>query len=416
MRIYQLLFEYPPYIRGGISRYGADLVQNLNKYNYEIHVFAIGNATKTNITPRFPGKIYVHWLNVDDTENRLDHNRYYNKLVIEKAIQLSKEMKEPDLIHIHSWLSSIAGIKLQKLFGVPLFFHVHSTILGKISALVKYFNLLIKRKNLRDAFKFVTTIEKRTFNNADKIIVPTKYMKDECIKLYGNISSTKVIIIPNGVNINKFCPRTLNKNIRAWKIGKDNSSHLILYVGRIVPEKGLNILIDAIPLISKEVPNIKVIIAGKAPKTLMSSEDYLNFLKRKIIKHNINNKVVFAGFIRDEILPYIYNISDLVVNSSFYEPVGLSILEAMASGKPVVATEASGIRDYIRQYKAGIIVKIGDIEQLSEAIIKLLLDRDMRFKMGVNGRKCVEEHFNWQKIAKDIVNLYDEFLCLKTYH
>ncbi|HEB37253.1 MAG TPA: glycosyltransferase family 1 protein [Thermoplasmatales archaeon] len=199
-----------------------------------------------------------------------------------------------------------------------------------------------------------------------------------------------IVVIPNGVDINRFKPREKKE------FGKN-----LLYVGRIVPKKGLHVLLYAMKKVVEKDDEVKLRIAGKGRLLpLMKS-----LSKMLDIERNVN----FLGYVPDKDLPELYRSSDLLILPSITgESFGITLLEAMASGLPVIGTNVGGVPEIING--CGKIVEPGKPNQLSRAILDLLKDFDRMKELGEKGRERVEKLYSWDVVGEKIFNVYKELV------
>jgi len=207
----------------------------------------------------------------------------------------------------------------------------------------------------------------------------------------------KIVVVPNGVDIELF--ESVEKKVQPNLSEKPT----ILYVGRLSYRKGLQVLVRAMPFILKEIPNAHLIIAGKG---------YMDgFIKVLIKSLNLEGNVTMLGFIPDEKLPELYASSSLFVMPSLYcESFGVTLLEAMASGRPVVASNVGGIPEVVKDGVTGLLFKRGDAEDLADKIIKVLSDRSLAQSLASNAKEIVKERYSWPVIADKMEDLYEKTL------
>jgi glycosyltransferase involved in cell wall biosynthesis len=171
----------------------------------------------------------------------------------------------------------------------------------------------------------------------------------------------------------------------------------VLFVGRLIPRKGLNYLVEAASLIVKEYSQTTFLIVGNGPqKRQMVSE---------VEKRNLHGNFVFLGDVSEGVLPVLYNCADVFVLPSIQEGQGIALLEAQASGKPVVAFDVAGVPEAVVTGKTGLLVKPNS-SKLADAIMKLLASWTLRRKMGNMGRKFVAENFSWHICAEKMLSVY----------
>ncbi len=221
-------------------------------------------------------------------------------------------------------------------------------------------------------------LEAETAHDATLIVTISNYSLEKIQKHYG-IDPSKVRIVPNGVDTEKFKP---NENLQAVRkqfgLGNEPS---VLFVGSLIQRKGLPFLVEAAKKIVKEQPDTKFLIVGEGPlkKQLTTS----------IESANLSGSFKFLGNLKDDLLPSVYNCADVFVLPSIQEGQGIVLLEAQASGKPVVAFDMGGVNEAVRNKETGLLVKRGSSDELADALLKLLSDKALREKMGANGRRFV---------------------------
>lgn len=201
-------------------------------------------------------------------------------------------------------------------------------------------------------------------------------------------------IIPNGVDINKFNPKV--KPIEKF----DDDLFNILYVGRIDPRKGLKYLLQAFSIVYGHTNKVRLIVVGKG----LLSEYYKMFLLK-----DLEDKVFFEGYVAGKEIPHYYTTADVYCSPATHgESFGLVLLEAMASGKPVVASSNEGYKRVLSSQE-GILVEPKNVVQLAKAIITLMDGQKKREKMGAAGRKKAKK-YSWENVTKQIVDYYQEVL------
>jgi len=178
-----------------------------------------------------------------------------------------------------------------------------------------------------------------------------------------------------------------------------------MFAGRLAYEKGLDILIEAVSIVRKSIPNVKLMLVGSADPPEM--RERLAILAKE---KGIDDVTVFVGFMPHDKMPYFYAAADVCVLPSKAEAFGISALEAIATGKPVVASEVGGIPEVVKNGLTGKLVKPEDSRELAEALLELLNDEQEVMKMGYNARRVAEEEFSWKVIAKKTEEVYRKIL------
>jgi len=194
---------------------------------------------------------------------------------------------------------------------------------------------------------------------------------------------------------------------RRFNLSQKNK--IILCVGRIVPQKGIEYLIKAIPFILKRYPECKVILTGRIKQKWMPSS-YEEIVGNLIKKLGLENNIIFTGEIPKKEMPAIYRLADVMAFPTLHENYGLVNLEAMASGIPVVSTRISVIKEYIINGRNGLLVSPRDHKALTEAVMRLLADNQLRNKLIRNGYETVRKNFNPKEQVKKIIKVYKEVI------
>ncbi len=302
----------------------------------------------------------------------------YHKFSFKIIIKLYQIMKERNIhiVRTHKYRASLYGRIAASLARVPV---VITSVHGNY------------RKDLRLKRKLANRI---LSNVTDRIVAVSESIKQDILK-YDRIEPFKVIVINNGVDIIKFNPEGNFHNIRR-EFSISDSEIIIGFIGRLVPAKGLEYLINAFSLLSRELKNIKLLIVGEG--------SLLNILRERVKENAINQKVIFTGKRYD--IPDILSAIDIFVMPSLAEGLPNSLLEAMAMGKPIIATTAGGIPEVIKDGINGILIPPRDVDSLATAMKKLLEDPFFSVKIGQGARDFVEKNLSNIATTKKWESLY----------
>jgi len=236
---------------------------------------------------------------------------------------------------------------------------------------------------------------KRSIHNFDTYITCSDFVRYVVLNNL-KISPNKVHTVYNAIDMKDF------KTVHCFK-NKEKSNKTILYVGRLSYEKGLIPFINAIPLVVKENQNCHFLVVGDSPIRVE-----LEYYAKKV---GVQEYITFEGFVPYDQINKYYQISDIVVVPSiWYEPFGRTSIEAMASGRPVVASNIGGISEVIEHEKTGLLVEPNNSEELANAIIILLNDKEMRMEMSKHAYKVAKEKYNANIIAKKVLKVYKNVL------
>ena len=354
---------------GGVQVHIDRLAHHLSQMDdIELHLITFGSKRKE--TGKGNTKIHV-------LKRRLPWSFYlpFEVLILKREILRIN----PDIVHAHDTYLPYSTAAAMHSKKYPTLLTVHDIAAEKIKFV--------------DGYRFLTRLitiphEKHVLSKIQNVIVCSQFNKD----IINNMASSKVYVIPNGVN-----PPNI-QNIQSRSFSTKNS---IFYVGMLLKSKGVDILISAIPIIKKSIPDVCLNIAG-------AGKEETN-LKNLVKELNIEENVKFLGFITEEEKYSYYKSIDIFVLPSLFEPFGLVLLEAMSCGKPVVASNVGGVPYIAEDGKTGLLFESENVKDLAEKVIMLLRDEELREKMGKAGRERAKE-FTWEKVAERTVEVYKEII------
>lgn len=306
-------------------------------------------------------------------------------LVISEYFSASKLIKKEKISMLHAhWIlpQGLIGAFLKRKHKIPLLVTIHGSDLFPLK------NKLFKK------------MQGFAAKNADMITVNTEATKKELLSRFPNIAS-KIKVIPMGVNSNIFRKRAIKKPKKYLK------KRILLFVGRLSDQKGLQYLIESMGEISRYDSSVKLLIIGEGP--------YRKTLAQIVQSKKLENHVEFLGSMpADEIAKY-HNYADIFVMPSLAaktgtEALGLSLLEAMSSGCAVIGTNIGGIPFAVKNGYNGLLVNQRNPHELSNAIIWLLRDRKKAAKLGKNAAKFVRKNYSWDKVSNEFSKIYNNLL------
>jgi glycosyltransferase involved in cell wall biosynthesis len=237
------------------------------------------------------------------------------------------------------------------------------------------------------------------YQEIDWLIAVSSYVKD-VITDHG-ADARKVTIIPNGVDIDLFAPAETSQ-ARA-RLGLPADRFIVLFTGNLIPAKGVDILLRACRSNAAKHPDMHVIAIGQGPER--------ENLAKLAVDLGIAERVTFAGYKPLSDMPLWYQASDVFVLPSRAEGFGLSALEAMSCGKPVIVSfPPVGEHDFVWQNRTGLLIEYGHAEQLAQALDRLASSPDVVQRLGTEARKLVERDFNWDIIGRKTAQVYRHVL------
>jgi glycosyltransferase involved in cell wall biosynthesis len=305
----------------------------------------------------------------------------YSKYVTQFA---KKNIEIPDIIHAHHvYMDGYGMIRLSREWEVPLVMVEHGAILKEI----------LNWKNMRNKIL-------KTLDSADHIMCVSNDLLS--IALKNGIDENKLSLVPIGVDIDLFKKGSTNAIKEEFKI--KNSTKIVLFVGQLIPRKGLNYLIDAIPEVLSKDKEILFVFAG----TGYQREKLELICEQKGIKNNI----LFTGGIDLTQLIKWYSIADIFVLPSLSEGRPTVIYEAMACEVPIIATDVGGVSEQVMDGYNGFVVPPINSKILADKITFLFENEEIRIAMGINSRKrLIENGWTWKNHAKKVIGVYKNVIC-----
>jgi len=305
-----------------------------------------------------------------------------NIALVEEAVRLIQGGTKIDLIHAHDTVAALAAVVLKHLYTrIPLITTLYDTIIGRSFG-------KLKRNG-----KYLAELQSWVMESSDHTIATGKFMMDEYRKVFGLPEST-IDNIPNGVRRQDFDAEESSQTVQGL-----SGSRVVLFLGRLVPEKGVQFLIRAAPFVTAEVPEVKFMIVG----TGYYQQELMNLVK----KLEVEESIVFAGPMSGQRKVSVLREAALVVMPSLYEPFGIVALEAMASKAPLVVFDTDGLSEIVEHNVTGIKVKTGDIEGLASAIVQLLHDKAYSTRLSLKAYESVKSKYDWNLLAARTIVVYE---------
>ena len=318
-------------------------------------------------------------------------NWFFNRSLIKKIPIIDADVYEAHAVSGYGFPKALEKQGIKK----PFIHTIHGVLADEFEQNRKkgYDSL---RSRIANSFMHrLAQLEEETAQNATIIVTISNYSLEKIQKLYG-IDPSNVRIVPNGVDTEKFKPKENIQEIREH-FGLRNEP-IVLFVGSLINRKGLPFLVEAAKKIIREQPDTKFLIVGEGPL-----KKQLTFSLKSA---NLSSNFKFLGNVKDDLLPSVYDCADVFVLPSIQEGQGIVLLEAQASGKPVVAFDVGGVDEAVRNNETGLLVEKGNCDALADGLLKFLLDKSLREKIGAKGREFVMENFTWDISAQKMLKVY----------
>ena len=307
-----------------------------------------------------------------------------------------------DLIHSHYWLSGLVGLQLRRQWQIPMVHMFHT--LARMKSRVA-------QSPEEEPSSLRLEAETEILRSADRVVASTQAELAQFQWLY-KVDTDHTAVISPGVDTAHFYPIPIDE-AKAF-VGLPPKENLLLYVGRIEPLKGVDVLLEALAILERngvlEDHPVRVAIIGGEPEVgeeEMTSE--MARLKGICRSLGMGEIVTFLGKQDQESLPYYYSAAEVVVMPSHYESFGMVALEAMACGTPVVASETGGLIFLVRDGETGFHVPAGDAGALADRLQTLIQDEMLRARLGRTAAEYAKG-YDWSTITEHIVELYNDML------
>jgi len=403
MKVLMFGWEFPPFNTGGLGTACYGLTKGLSKQGINI-TFVIPTAPKP-IKSDFVDMIIAFstsFVNIKTVDSLLvpyissegyesmhkkrcmnsdkNFNRVYGQNLFEEVHRYARKAREIaenetfDLIHCHDWMTYLAGIEAKKVSKKPLVMHVHATEFDRTG----------DHPN-----QAVYDIERMGMQAANLIIAVSNFTKNKIVEHYG-ISSEKVFVVHNAVEFKSF-PDTEEFKIKS-------QDKIVLFLGRITLQKGPDYFLDAAKKVLENEKNIKFIIAG-------SGDMEVDMIERAA-RLGIAQHVLFTGFLRGDDINRAYKMADLYVMPSVSEPFGITPLEAMRNGTPVIISKQSGVSEVIKNCLK---VDFWDIDEMASKIIAVLKYNALHHCLKEHGLIEIKK-ISWNDSAKKCIDVYKKVL------
>ena len=389
-RVLMVSWEFPPRIVGGIARHVDELSRALASAGVEVDVLTAHHPGAPSEETLQPGLRVLRAgpSPVQPVDFICDIHQLDFGLLQRFITDGRRQSRGYDLIHAHEWLVAFAARTLRFGLDLPLVATMHATEWGRNGGV---------RTPMQ---QYIHSVEWMLAYDAWRVICCSHAMEDE-LQTALQVPSDKLRVIPNGVEPRRLRssgpPSKLASFRRRW--ARDDE-RIVLFVGRLVREKGVEVLIDSMPEVLRAHPEARLVVAGGGPR---------DHLAGRARRHGLGHKVTFAGHVSDE-LADLYAVADVAVFPSLYEPFGIVALEAMAAGVPVVTSDIGGFREVVRHGATGLHTWASNPQSLAWGIKQVLGDPFLATRLGRRAQEEVLSRFNWGGIVEQTIRVYQEVL------
>lgn len=388
LKIMMLSWEYPPKSVGGLAQHVYDLTASLADLGQEVDLVTTGE-------PGLPGVEKVKGIRVHRViPYNLTPPHFISSIIqlnlsmLEKAVALFNAGDDYHMVHAHDWLVAYAGRALKHIYKVPLVATIHATEHGR--------NHGLHNQDQR----YISDVEWWLAYEAWKVVCCSSYMKKELINVFG-IPEDKVCPIYNGVSVDSLTCRLPGEVIGSFREQYARPEEkIVFFVGRLVQEKGLQVLLEAAPKILEGHPRTRFVIAGKGPVR--------EAMEEKVREMEMGDRVAFTGYVDNETRNLLYASADVAVFPSLYEPFGIVALEGMATRTPVIVSDTGGLSEIVDHGIDGLKFPPGSPGSLAESVLQILKDDTTARRLAKKAFQKVVYDYSWEGIARKTVEVYQE--------
>lgn len=406
MKMLRVAFLAPEFLPalGGVGTYSVELVKNLSKNkDIEVHVITPSRGKdydKAKVMEHFGNRVNIH--NISAANDSFLYNIGFQLAVLRNFNKLNEKYNF-DLVHSANLVHMPdIFLKFGKL-NIPSVTTVHTTLKsqshagGSIRLEGAGKKSMVERMTAL-TYPYISMMEKKYLRETDNLITVSSWVKGF---IRDDKGSKNIEVIPNGVDTERFRPSTGSKEVLDFEGINNGGRPIVLYCGRLMALKGLKTLIGGMKKVLDE-HDAYFVFAGPG-----DSRPWEEMIKAQGISREDYS---FLGHISHEKIPLLYQKSDIFVLPSFTESCPITIIEAMACGLPVIASDVGGVSEIIAQGKDGMLIEPGNPDQLADSILLLLKDDWLRNNLAKEARAKAEERFSSEKMAESTIAYYNKVL------
>ncbi|HET8574548.1 MAG TPA: glycosyltransferase family 4 protein [Candidatus Paceibacterota bacterium] len=400
LKVLMFGWEFPPHNSGGLGVACKGLVKGLSREGVNItfvlprrvetdmsdakflfadiknvDVVEVGSSLRPYVTPEGYARVWSHE----------EDDKIYGNTLAEEVYRYARKAREIalredfDLIHAHDWLSFLAGIEAKRATGKPLVIHVHATGWDQCGG-----------GNIDPT---IYAIEQRGMQEADCIIAVSNWTKRVMVEHYG-VPESKIKVVHNGIDAEDY-DRVQVPKIEAFKRAGYKA---VLFVGRITIQKGPDYFIKLARRVLEFAPKTIFVMSG--------SGDMEAQVMREAAAYGVSDKFVFTGFLRGKELQAVYQMADIYILPSVSEPFGITPLESLLNGTPVLVSKQSGVSEVLTH---ALVADFWDIDSMTDQVLSVLEHDSLRGTLRENGKQNILG-ITWKSAAEKCKLVYESMM------
>lgn len=376
--ILMLSWEFPPRHVGGLGIHVRDLSIELVRLGWNVQVLTVPHKGAAGFD--LVQGVGVHYIPtyqpLAEQGDFMAWMLQFNLAIADYGRELVSYLKNPVVVHAHDWLVAYAARELQTMARAPLITTIHATEHGRNNGI---------HTTMQHA---IHQIETELVHSSQQVICCSQYMYGEIQNLFG-LTAPHLQIIANGVKLIQLPQR-------------DSTGRTILYVGRLVIEKGVQHLLQALPGLTRLFSDLKLVIAGDGP--------YRQELQDLAYRLGVEDQVIFTGFVSEDRRNQLLSECRVAVFPSLYEPFGIVALEAMVAGVPVVVARTGGLMETVKPEITGLWFNPGDINDLQRCLIRVLQNPQWAGELSRRAQTVAGKDYTWERVARKTSAVYQKEL------
>lgn len=389
---------------GGQVVYVLEMAKSIARHGIKVDIYTRWFEKEKLQIDHVPGHPNVRVIRIPAGDWEFRPKEFIYELLPELSANIVQFIKENeldyDLYHGHYVDGGIVTLNVAKAFNKPAYFTAHSLGAWKQDQMGGDPDEMEAKFN----FKHRISEELRVFK-AVKGQTLTSIVQYEKLKQLYHYDAGNIEIIAPGVDVRRFkiptekelnAPTTLPKKY-------------IYSLSRIDSNKGLDLLLNAFALIKDEIPDVDLVIGGGSPNPSPREKEVFDMMHRIIDEKKLKDRIMFIGYVDDDKMAQYYQQSELFVLPSLFEPFGMTTQEAMACGKPVVASKFGGIRNAITHEKDGILVDAANAREFADALINILKNPELKKRFGLAANELIQREYSWEAIADKFLDFYQKY-------
>lgn len=387
MKICFITWEYPPRIVGGIARYSRGLARALAARGNEVHVVTLDFPGSPSY--ELDGEAKIHRVRCEvGNPNFLVWVFLFNHFFQKKIGELDREIAGFDLIHMNDWMTAPVSIATKHILRKTLVATMHSTETGR-------------SQGMRSADSYtIHGMEWWLTYEASRVIVCSVSMKDEVSQTF-NLPLAKLDTVNNAIDTEKFKPHVDTEAVRA-RFGLSSTDEVVLFLGRLTPQKGLEYLIRAMPMVASRHPKVRLLVVGDGWMRSELEQAAFALLDRR--------RFIFTGYLPDSELAQVFRCANVFVVPSVYEPFGIAALEGMAAGVPVVVSKVGGLAEIVEHDRTGVHVYPRNPRSIAWGIHRVLSNQGYVKSLVDNATRVIQSTYTWDAVADKTLQVYERAL------